>query len=206
MGKVIYCLFRLSPWAKEEIYRLYLEGWSVKDLSYKYGILPQRVKVIVWCRDTFWRDVYPKIGETGLKLVLEREMMYAHEYKFVDYGKDLFVMSQIEAGVEVHKLDRAQVDTNPPKDIEEKLSKILRNIKPKKMNIIPLRFIGKGPHGYMVKEMVVNRGHGSKRVTQMFKKFCMYSEKAPHLLPQDVRRKVGLPPRFACLGYRDKKK
>ena len=60
-----------------------MEGWSVKDLSFKYGILPQRVKVIVWCRDLFWKDIYPKVGETGLKMLLEREVMYAHEFKFV---------------------------------------------------------------------------------------------------------------------------
>ena len=162
--------------------------------------------MIVWCRDTFWRDVYPKVGETGLKLLLEREIMYAHEFKFVDYGKDLFVMSQVEAGVELHKLDRTQVDTDPPKDVVENMSKVLRNIKPKKMNLVPISFVGKGPHGYLIKEMIVNRGHGSKRVTQMFKKFCMYSEKSPHLLTGSLGKKINMPPRFATFGYRDKKK
>ncbi len=31
---------RLSPFAKEEIYRAYLRGATVKDLSLKFGILP----------------------------------------------------------------------------------------------------------------------------------------------------------------------
>jgi len=30
---------RMSPFAKEQIYREYLSGMSVKDLSLKYGIL-----------------------------------------------------------------------------------------------------------------------------------------------------------------------
>ena len=183
-----------------------MEGWSVKDLSFKYGILPQRVKVIVWCRDLFWKDIYPKVGETGLKMLLEREVMYAHEFKFVDYGKDLFVMGKVEEGVELKRLDRSTIDVDPPKDILERMSKVLKNIKPKKMNMVPIKFIGKGPKGYLVKEMIINRGHGSKRVTQMFKKFCMYSEKLPFLLPDKVRKKAGMPPRFASFGYRDKKK
>lgn len=33
---------RLSPQAREEIFRLYIQGWSVRDLSSRYGILPER--------------------------------------------------------------------------------------------------------------------------------------------------------------------
>jgi len=50
----------VSPWCREEVYRNYLEGWTIKDLSYKYGILPERVKSIIWMRDYFWKYVYPK--------------------------------------------------------------------------------------------------------------------------------------------------
>lgn len=39
---------RMSPAAKEELYRYYLNGMTVKDLSLRYGILPQRVKAIVY--------------------------------------------------------------------------------------------------------------------------------------------------------------
>src|SRR5690606_22154285 len=58
---------RVSPWCKEEIYRLYLEGWTIRDLSYKYGLLPERVKVIIFMRDQFWKVMYPKLGESGLR-------------------------------------------------------------------------------------------------------------------------------------------
>lgn len=44
----MYSTGRLSPQAKEEIYRSYLTGSKIKDLSLKYGILPQRVKAIVY--------------------------------------------------------------------------------------------------------------------------------------------------------------
>jgi uncharacterized protein YjcR len=38
----------MSPFGKEEVYRNYLKGMTIKDLSLKYGILPQRVKAIVF--------------------------------------------------------------------------------------------------------------------------------------------------------------
>jgi len=55
---------RLSPLAKEQIYRLYQKGMTVKDLSLKFGILPQRVKAVVFQRHLYWNEVYPKMGET----------------------------------------------------------------------------------------------------------------------------------------------
>ena len=39
---------RMSPQSKEQLYRSYLQGTTIKDLSLKYGILPQRVKAIVY--------------------------------------------------------------------------------------------------------------------------------------------------------------
>jgi hypothetical protein len=39
---------RLSPFAKELVYRNYLKGATVKDLSLKFGILAQRVKAIIY--------------------------------------------------------------------------------------------------------------------------------------------------------------
>jgi uncharacterized protein YjcR len=39
---------RVSPIAKEELYRLYMKGTTIKDLSLKYGIIPQRVKAIIF--------------------------------------------------------------------------------------------------------------------------------------------------------------
>jgi hypothetical protein len=39
---------RMSPIAKELLYREYLKGATVKNLSLQYGILPQRVRAIVF--------------------------------------------------------------------------------------------------------------------------------------------------------------
>jgi len=47
---------------------------TVKDLSLKYGILPQRVKAIIYQKFLYWNEIYPKLGETHLRLALEREI------------------------------------------------------------------------------------------------------------------------------------
>lgn len=39
---------RLSFKAKFELFSLFNEGWSVRDLSLRYGIMPYRVKAIIY--------------------------------------------------------------------------------------------------------------------------------------------------------------
>ena len=39
---------RMSPVAKEDLYRSYQSGATIKDLSLKYGIFPERVKAIIY--------------------------------------------------------------------------------------------------------------------------------------------------------------
>jgi len=62
---------------------------TIKDLSLKYGILPQRVKAIIFQKHIYWTEVYPKLGETHFRMALEREMLYAAEFPFIDYGLDI---------------------------------------------------------------------------------------------------------------------
>ena len=40
----------LSPRAVDTIYELYLQGWTVRDISKRFGILPARTKFCVWVR------------------------------------------------------------------------------------------------------------------------------------------------------------
>ena len=67
---------RVSPFAKELIYRSYLKGSTVKDLSLKFGILPQRVKAIVYQKHLYWEEVYPKLGESHMRIAIEQEAIY----------------------------------------------------------------------------------------------------------------------------------
>ena len=193
---------RVSPWCKEEIYRNYLEGWTVRDLSYKYGILPERVKAIVWMRDLFWKEFYPKIGESGLRRRLENGYEYAKEFGYIDYGKDLKEMAEREQGIRLRKVTRGEIDCKPTKEIEEKVSEVLKKIRPKAIDYAAVKFVGKGPHGYLIKDMIVKRGRGSKKVSLMFRKYCYFKDKHPHLLPENVLNKKDLGPRVATYGYR----
>lgn len=40
----------LSPGAIDTIYELYLQGWTVRDISKRFGIMPARTKFCVWVR------------------------------------------------------------------------------------------------------------------------------------------------------------
>jgi hypothetical protein len=43
-------LTMMSTEAINKIYDLYLQGWSVREISRRFGILPMRTKFYVWCR------------------------------------------------------------------------------------------------------------------------------------------------------------
>ena len=68
---------RLSPFAKENVYRDYLKGMTIKDLSLKYGILHMRVQAIIYQKHLYWEEIYPKLGETHMRMAIEREAFYA---------------------------------------------------------------------------------------------------------------------------------
>jgi hypothetical protein len=193
---------RVSPWAKEDIYKLYLEGWSVRDLAYKYGMMPERVKAIVWVRHQFWKVIYPKIGESGLRQRLEECYEFDKKHGYTDYGIDLAILAEREQGMKINQLDRSDIDVKPPKDVEEKVAGALSKLRGKSIDQVPIGFVGKGAGGYLIKDMVCRRGRGAKRVSEMFKRFMQYKDLNEHLLPRNVAVKKSLGPRLATLGYR----
>lgn len=163
---------RMSPQAKEELYRSYMTGTTVKDLSLKYGILPQRVKAIVYQKYLYWEEIYPRLGETHMRMAMEEEMVYAKEFPFVDYGIDLKLMADLEKGVRMDKLSFVPTDTdktNSPRKIPQSLKEdteiYLQNTRPRKYDKIPIRFEGKGPGGYMLYDWVHHRGRGAPKLS-----------------------------------------
>ncbi len=154
---------------KEELYRNYLKGMTIKDLSLKYGIIPQRVKAIIFQKHLYWNEVYPKLGETHMRLALERELFYAQEFPFVDYGKDLHLMAEIEKGIKLVKVKGSDIDTNPPEQVRKKVEESLAKMKPKKHDFIPEDFVGKGGKAYILKNWVVHRGFGAAIVSKLFR-------------------------------------
>jgi len=102
---------RMSPFGKEMVYRSYLKGATIKDLSLRFGILPQRVKAIVWQKHLYWEEVYPKLGEQHLRAALETEVIYAQRYPFCDYGTDLNLMAELDKGVRLQRLADSEGDS-----------------------------------------------------------------------------------------------
>jgi hypothetical protein len=112
---------RMSPFVKETIYREYQRGMTVKDLSLKYGILHMRVKAIIFQKHMYWEEVYPKLGESHMRMALEREAMYASDFPFIEYGQDLHMMGEWEKGVKMERLTETEYDTNPHRESKEKV-------------------------------------------------------------------------------------
>ena len=57
-----YLAATLSPKAVDTIYELYLQGWNVREISKRFGILPARTKFCVWVRAQLYHEVIPKLG------------------------------------------------------------------------------------------------------------------------------------------------
>jgi hypothetical protein len=179
-----------------------LEGWTVKDLSYKYGLVPERVKCIVFDRDYFWKHIYPIIGESGLKKRLNDEFEHARIYGVWEYGKDLELMAEREQGVLVKQISKGEMDAKPNKEHELAIAQELRNIKAKSQDNVTLGFYGKGAKGYAIKEIIMRRGLGRRRVSKMFEKYLHLKDTNPQCLPKRVMRLKEYGPRIATLGNR----
>ncbi len=92
------------------IYRNYQKGATIKDMSLRFGVLPQRIKYIIWQKHMYWEEVYPRLGEMHMRTALETEMLYAAEFPFMDYGSDLSVMAEIEKGIRMERLATSNFD------------------------------------------------------------------------------------------------
>jgi predicted TIM-barrel fold metal-dependent hydrolase len=79
------------------------------------------VKAIIYQRHLYWTEVYPKLGETHLRLAIERDLLYASDFPFVDYGQDIAYMAEIEKGIELNRVVRSDIDSNPPPEVRKKI-------------------------------------------------------------------------------------
>ena len=71
-------------------------------------------------KHTYWEEMYPRLGESHMRLAMEAEALYAKQYgAFIEYGQDIHVMHELEKGVKTERLSRTDYDTLPPKDENE---------------------------------------------------------------------------------------
>ena len=90
--------------------------------------------------------MYPKVGETGLRLAMVIEMLYSFHYPVVDYGLDLKELEQREQGVFQirEKFNRTEFDRKPSPELKKQVHQALIKKKAKWRDVIPLRKWGKG--------------------------------------------------------------
>ena len=61
------------------------------------------------------------------------------------------------------------MDANPPKELEKKVEDFLKTQRPRRHDHVPMYFVGKGGHGYMIKNWIAHRGWGAAKVSRNFK-------------------------------------
>jgi hypothetical protein len=65
---------KLSPQAMDTIYECYLQGWTVRDISKRFGILPRRTKFCIWARAQLYDEILPKYGWEYYYEALQNEL------------------------------------------------------------------------------------------------------------------------------------
>lgn len=193
---------RLSPKARMEIYKLHKEGWSVRELSQRFGIFPVRVKAVLWLENYFMEEILPHIDLETVRLALEREYMSTEVTPYQDYGIDFKDMVESDQGMESFQFG----NTGPTrkstlkKGLEMEKQKREKN---KKRDIVSEGYMGDGNKAYLYRSLIVYRGKGRERVNSMFTRVLHESEEA-WKLPKRVQRRLKHGPRVASQGYGQK--
>lgn len=186
---------------------MYQKGSTIKDLSLKFGVLPQRVKAVVYQKHLYWEEVYPRLGETHMRVALETEGIYATKYPFVDYGADLQVMAQLEKGMRIEKFYRTDADDKLKPKEKDEVESYLARMKSRKTTKVPEAFVGKGPGGYMLYDWIHHRKRGAAKPSESFMK-VVRRQNTPlehHAKDSLIRRsKIG-GVRWAVMAQRNRK-
>ncbi len=148
----------MSPWAKERVYKDYLKGMNIRDISLKYGIVPKRAAAMVYQKELFYKHVYPKTGESYARLTIDLERQYGKDFGFTDYGIDLEHLSMHEQGAPSIVIGRTAVDKYPPTHIKRGIEKKLGSMKNKRVFEVPIHHQGNGPRGYLHMEIICRGG------------------------------------------------
>ena len=71
----------------------------MKNISERFGIIPERVKAIVWIKKNFYDEILPYLSLTTIRLALESEDIYGSQEGWKDYGLDLYKLIEREKGM-----------------------------------------------------------------------------------------------------------
>ncbi|KAM3137197.1 hypothetical protein pb186bvf_010743 [Paramecium bursaria] len=190
---------RLSFRAKFELFDLFNNGWTIRDLSLRYGILPDRVKAIVYQKRYFFDELLPHLDYEMVRDLMNYEYTYEQSNGSVDYGVDLETLQDKEFGylqtnfTTAHRnVDIAKLD---PKE-QERLQRFFERKQTKKQDVIKEKFVGEGNRGYFLKSWIMHKTRSRHGVSQMFERVIKDSDK-PYKLPASVQRRLKQGPRLA---------
>lgn len=85
-----------------------------------------------------------------MKMSMERELLYAQTFPFVDYGCDLQEMANYEKGIRLQKLKKSDYDAAKTEKVDIEVECYLNDMRSRKADKIPIDFHGKGGSGYLL--------------------------------------------------------
>ena len=106
----------MSSEAWNTIYNLYLQGWTVREISKRFGILPIRTKFMIWARARLYNEAIPKFGAKFLIYNQRIEQEEAEQKGVCDYGLDLDQMQIGNSYDEITAWVNERVDTQRTPD------------------------------------------------------------------------------------------
>ena len=167
----------LKSSAKEAIYRDYMAGMTLRDVCVKYGVMGDRAKAIIYGRHQYWTVIYPQYGEKHKRdvekfvdLMEKKDGISNNQTFFVDMNIDTMYKKPI-AKISPPLLKRSMadklLDENQSHQYRELFSKYVHK---KEFMTVPLKMIGSGPRGYLLKNMFIHNGKGKRDADLKFRK------------------------------------
>ena len=111
-------------------------------------------------------------------------------------------MAEMEKGIKHFKIKTSDCDSDPPKGVKDKIEKSLSEMRARKHEYVPERFVGKGGKGYMLMDWIIHRGKGAPKVSYTFDKVVRLTGTKNEIRlskKEKLKMKAG-GPRFAAMG------
>lgn len=194
----LYCAYkstaasmRLSLPAKVEMYADYIAGYSIRELSIKFGALPTRVKTIVWFMQEFFEDHLPRMTSNMLFRLIESELEEDNG-QVVDYGVDLRELAMANKGyIEQRYLKRPLNHApyyNPELGItQEEVERILGKEKRKERDYVIEKRVKPRKMAWL-KNWLIYTGPQSIQADRQFQEYIQRSHYEGYFGPRKIRK------------------
>lgn len=142
----------LSPKAVDNIYELYLQGWTIRDISKRYGIMPARTKFCIWVRAQLYHEIIPKLGVNFYLRALRFEQRYNEGKTFCDYGLDIQELSNEGVLESITEWNAKMLDAQRKEDkYQGAMTRLSKEKKFNKYEMVEVGTVGKENHKYRLK-------------------------------------------------------